>query len=340
LLTEAENLSALHKELRQLTFDQLRTLVLLARTGSALRTAALLDRDQSSVQKQLATLNKHFKEICGEPLARTPTGRGKALAFTRTGELVADLANSLFVTWLSALDEHRRRVGKSVSIGATAFILDFVPKAWDKLVKTLADAGIAMSVTQIHTKDVLTALRQDKELDLVLGGVIMERTLQNLDHPDYESLGWHREPFVLLTNYTKSLLPDEPVAPDTLRTLILILPDAGIIHDFLKRWFGDHYRAKLKVFPVTGDVPFSLSLLRSGSVKGCILVPEYLVKSRSHYTKGLRVLKLSAPDLPDLHVVASILMRRGDREDKSEDHPLNLIWNVFVEEARKLKGPK
>lgn len=45
-------------ELLETTFDQLRTLVLVAETGSALSAARVLGREQSSVQKQLDTLNR------------------------------------------------------------------------------------------------------------------------------------------------------------------------------------------------------------------------------------------------------------------------------------------
>ena len=47
------------------TFDQLRTLTVVYETGSALRAARVLEREQSSVQKQLDTLNRMFQRMCG-----------------------------------------------------------------------------------------------------------------------------------------------------------------------------------------------------------------------------------------------------------------------------------
>lgn len=56
------------------TLDQLRTLV-VHETGTALGAARVLGREQSSVQKQLGTMNRNFGELCGEPLVRKQ-GRG------------------------------------------------------------------------------------------------------------------------------------------------------------------------------------------------------------------------------------------------------------------------
>src|SRR4051794_8674956 len=70
--------------LRSVTFDQVRTLASLWATLSPARTAADLQREQSSIQKQLATLNAHFRELCGEPLAHSEARRD--LRFYPTGE--------------------------------------------------------------------------------------------------------------------------------------------------------------------------------------------------------------------------------------------------------------
>jgi DNA-binding transcriptional LysR family regulator len=75
--------------LLETTFDQLRTLLLVAQTGSALRAARMLSREQSSVQKQLDTLNRNFQEMCGEPLV-VKQGRGQPFLFTPSGQEFVD----------------------------------------------------------------------------------------------------------------------------------------------------------------------------------------------------------------------------------------------------------
>ena len=67
-------------ELLDTTFDQLRTLLVVAETGSALQAARILGREQSSVQKQLDTLNRNFQQMCGELLVLRQ-GRGQPFLF-------------------------------------------------------------------------------------------------------------------------------------------------------------------------------------------------------------------------------------------------------------------
>src|SRR4051794_11433510 len=54
--------------LLDLTIDQLRTLVIVHREGNALRAARILGREQSSVQKQLNTVNDASRHLVGESL--------------------------------------------------------------------------------------------------------------------------------------------------------------------------------------------------------------------------------------------------------------------------------
>src|SRR5690606_3077186 len=79
--------------LLDMTFDQLRTLLVVHEKGNALRAARVLGREQSSVQKQLDTLNRNSQAICGEVLT-VRQGRGKDFLFTPTGETVVELART------------------------------------------------------------------------------------------------------------------------------------------------------------------------------------------------------------------------------------------------------
>ncbi|MFD0536468.1 LysR family transcriptional regulator [Actinomadura luteofluorescens] len=88
--------------LLDMTFDQLRTLLVVHETGSALRAARVLGREQSSVQKQLDTLNRNSQVLCGEVLT-VRQGRGKDYLFTPTGETTVELARTTFGKWLESI---------------------------------------------------------------------------------------------------------------------------------------------------------------------------------------------------------------------------------------------
>lgn len=94
--------------LLDMTFDQLRTLLVVHETGSALRAARVLGREQSSVQKQLDTLNRTSQTLCGEVLT-VRQGRGRDFLFTPTGEATVELARGTFEKWLESIHLSRRR---------------------------------------------------------------------------------------------------------------------------------------------------------------------------------------------------------------------------------------
>jgi hypothetical protein len=85
------------------TFDQLRTLVLVAETGSALSAARVLGREQSSVQKQLDTLNRSFRQMCGEQLV-IKQGRGQRFLFTPSGWQFVELARATLAGWQASIN--------------------------------------------------------------------------------------------------------------------------------------------------------------------------------------------------------------------------------------------
>ena len=94
------------------TMDQLRTLVVVHETGTALGAARALGREQASVQKQLDTMNRNFSELCGEPLV-LKQGRGKDVLFTGTGAALVELARGTLDDWLDGIHDSRRRLGRS-----------------------------------------------------------------------------------------------------------------------------------------------------------------------------------------------------------------------------------
>ncbi len=118
--------------LLELTFDQLRTLVVVQEAGSANGAARILGREQSSVQKQIDTLNRSFQRMCGELLA-IRQGRGQPFRFTQTGTAVTKQADATLADWQGRVNDARRRIGKTLAIGATEFTLPFIGKVWQRV---------------------------------------------------------------------------------------------------------------------------------------------------------------------------------------------------------------
>jgi hypothetical protein len=118
--------------LLDVTFDQLRTLVVVHEAGSAYSAARLLGREQSSVQKQIDSLNRSFQRMCGELLA-VKQGRGQPFLFTPSGTAVAGKARALLVDWQAEINDARRRIGKTLTVGTTEFTLNFLGRAWERV---------------------------------------------------------------------------------------------------------------------------------------------------------------------------------------------------------------
>lgn len=100
------------------TMDQLRTLLVVYEEGTALGAARVLGREQSSVQKQLDTLNRNFRRLCGEALV-LKQGRGKKVLFTGSGLAFVETARRTLGDWLDGIDESRRLLGETLTVGTT-----------------------------------------------------------------------------------------------------------------------------------------------------------------------------------------------------------------------------
>ncbi|WP_435126207.1 LysR family transcriptional regulator [Actinacidiphila sp. bgisy144] len=117
-------------DLLDLTWDQLRTLIVVQETGTALAAARMLGREQSSVQKQLDILNRNFQSLTGELLV-VKQGRGQDFLFTPTGLEVAERARATFADWLQGIAASRRRLGSTLTVGTTEFTLGFLGRVWE-----------------------------------------------------------------------------------------------------------------------------------------------------------------------------------------------------------------
>jgi DNA-binding transcriptional LysR family regulator len=321
--------------LLELTFDQLRTLVVVQEADSANDAARILGREQSSVQKQIDTLNRSFQRMCGELLA-IRQGRGQPFRFTPTGTVVAELARAMLVEWQARVNDARRRIGKTLAIGTTEFTLPFVGKVWQRVCDEFAAREIELNVQHVRTKDSFTRL-DAKEIDLLCGGFASITGARDLPG-DYEFLQWRRDGLVLLTNLSKRELPVPAVSVERLPRVPLIVPSTGgVIVDFLRRWYGSDFRNRLTIVATIDDIYYGLALMRSKMAYGCMLtslgIARAAVDGRLPGGPDLRFVDLGPDFDPMMELVTGTFARRGERSAFDTSHPLNLLWQAFADEV-------
>jgi DNA-binding transcriptional LysR family regulator len=321
--------------LLEFTFDQLRTLVVVQEAGSANGAARILGREQSSVQKQIDTLNRSFQRMCGE-LLMIKQGRGQPFLFTPTGTAVAGQARALLADWQVQVNDARHRIGKTVALGTTEFTLRFVGMVWQRVAEEFAAREIELNVVHVRTKDSFARL-DAKEIDLLCGGFASVAGADDMPG-DYEFLQWRRESLVLLTNLPKRELPVPAVSVDRLPGVPLIVPAAGgVIVDFLRRWYGSDFRSRLTIVATVDDIYYGLALMRSRMAYGCMLtsvgIARAAAEGRLPGGPGLRLVDLGPDFDPMMELVTGTFARRGERGVFGQSHPLNLLWQAFTDEV-------
>ncbi|XVV03358.1 LysR family transcriptional regulator [Actinosynnema sp. CA-248983] len=315
------------------TFDQLRTLIAVYETKSALRAARVLGREQSSVQKQIDTLNRNFKSLCGEPLV-VKQGRGKDVLITPTGEALVELARSTMTDWLDSIHECRRKLGTTLTVGTTRFMLDSLAKAWHHVADDFRRRDVELKVVHIRTRDIWNKL-ESKEVDIVCGSVVTPAG-DGSGFEDFDVIEWRRGGLALLTNIPEHRLGSS-VGTGELPKLPLVVPGDGLIAEFLRGWFGPDYRNELDIAAEIDEIQYGMSLLRSGLVEGCMIVTSGLgvvaANNELREGSGLRVVELKNDRKPVLERLVGVFARKEERAKFPADHPLNLLWTAFQREV-------
>jgi DNA-binding transcriptional LysR family regulator len=342
-----ERFDDLPEEVLALTFDQLRTLLFLVHEGSPRKAALALGRDQSSVVKQVELLNESFQKLCGEPLA-IKRGRGEDYAFTQTCKEIADLVEQLLDNWSAYLERRRREVGQRLVIATTTFTLRILAQLWDE-VAVRVPRRAELEVTQIRTKGFWDSLR-DRSVDLVIGAVVSEQHKQPYA-TDYDFLEWSRDNFCFLTNLSRRVFPGDMITWDELRNYPLILPEAGVIIDAIRIWYGNDYQRKLKLVSPVLDVHYARELLYTRTVEGFMVSTHAVAKhleselpntsisnidEQQKKTRTLRPINLGT-GFQKLDLVSGLFGRKGERalyELLDKRHPLVLFWEVFEQHVK------
>lgn len=314
-----------------LTLDQLRTLLVVRSAGSPLAASRILRREHSSVRKQLDTVNRAFQRICGEAAA-VKQGRGQDYLFTPTGQMAVRLATDLFGDWSSAITERRRQLGATVTVATTEFTVDFLAQIWPQVADEFTRREIELNITHVRTRD-FPAQLESKTADLVCGSIAVEHG-RPAALPGCDIIEWHREGLALVTNLPIRELPVPAVDQERLRTIPLLAPQAGLIAQFLIRWYGPDYRNQLRIVAEADSIYYGLALLRSNLVHGALLTTqaaaEATVEGRLPSNPSLRHVPLTDDFNPHMEIMAGIFARQGERENYAPTHPLNLLWSAFL----------
>jgi DNA-binding transcriptional LysR family regulator len=316
--------------LLEVTFDQLRTLLAVHHAGSPLHAARLLGREHSSVRKQVDTLNRVFSRVCGEPLV-VKQGRGQDYLFTPTGEMVSHLAGELFGTWQAGITDRRRRLGAAVTVATTEFTVDFLAQVWSAVADEFSRREIDLNIVHVRTRDFRTQL-DAQNVDLVCGSIAAAPSHDPI-LDTYDVIEWHRENLALVTNLPRRELPVDTVDQQRLLDVPLLAPTAGLVAEFLHRWYGPDYRSRLHIVAEVDSIYYGLALLRSKLVHGALIAASAAAhaaaEGRLPGGPDLRVVHLTTDYQPRLELLAGIFARKGERSRYDSNHPLNLLWNAF-----------
>jgi DNA-binding transcriptional LysR family regulator len=332
------DLQALPSPLLDVTLDQLRTLIAVQEAGSPLRASALLGREHSSVRKQLDTLNRIFQHACGEA-AVVKQGRGQDYLFTPTGEMAASVARGMFSDWLAGITDRRRRLGAAITVATTEFTVDFLAQVWPQVEGEFTRREIELNIVHVRTRDFRAQL-DAKNVDLICGSIPAS------PGPDpaldaYDVIEWQREDLALITNLPARELPADAISQQRLPAVPLLAPSAGLIADFLRRWYGNDFRSQLRIIAEIDSIYYGLALLRSRLVHGALVATSATaraaIEGRLPGGPGLRLIRLEPAFSPPLQILAGIFARKGERGLYHHEHPLNLLWNAFQARAHEMR---
>lgn len=276
---------------------------------------------------RIDTLNRVFHQVCGEVLV-VKQGRGQDYLFTPTGEAVADIAAKSFADWLAGITDRRRKLGATLAVATTEFTVDFLTQVWPDVAEEFTRREIQLNIAHVRTRDFWTQL-DAKNVDLVCGSVAAAPG----DDPalaDYDVIEWHREDLALLTNLSTRELPMAAAAQDRLPEVPPLAPSAGLVAEFLRRWYGPGFQSELTIVAEVDSIYYGLALLRSRLVHGALICARAVAEAA---VEG-RLVPLADDYDPALQLLAGIFARKGERQLYDHTHPLNLLWDAFAAHAQ------
>jgi DNA-binding transcriptional LysR family regulator len=320
--------------LLSLTLDQLSTFSVICEKKSIRHAALSIGRDQSSVEKQLQTMDRNFEGVINEKLVVKPKQRGAKLHLTRAGASVCTLAQNILLAAADAATSLQKlQEDYSIRIGLTTFVIPILTQVEEQISKRFARAGVKLrrELRHIRAHQLQPSLLQDRSLDFCLGGIVCQPDERFPIEEGLEFIEWQKEDMLLLSNWK---LPGNDISISDLFTfqIPLLLSANGVIRDFIAH-VGKDPNA-LNVMETCTDLHFALDLLRLSSRDYCTICAEHAVKYARALPDGRRIYEYRFRDKEFRNVVA-LFRRKGEEEHLSDTHPVRMFWEVFSEMARK-----
>lgn len=335
-----------------LTFDQLRTLLVMADTLNAGDTASRLPtgatgspgtRQQASVLKQIKSINECFEDVCGEKVI-VSNGRGQPWSLTPTGEDVVDWVEQTFQIWADGISTRSHQNQGVVEISTTAFAIDVLGEFWPRIAPHMEQHRFEVNTKSVGTRDFRRSL-DDRSVDLVLGGVAVRKGQDPVDRKHYDFIELGRQKLWLLTTQADlikkcSLLDRKWLEKGGIR---FALPTGGLIIDILKEWLGTDYREKVRVVSEIPDIYYGLAYLDHGiggeaSMLVLGTIRERMERSALPTPRGSSFIEIDEELAGAIESVGGLFARREVLESRDEDHPLTYIWNEFQAFAKERQG--
>ncbi|MGQ0719712.1 MAG: LysR family transcriptional regulator, partial [Pseudonocardiales bacterium] len=221
-------------------------------------------------------------------------------------------------------------------VATTEFTVDFLAQVWPDVAEEFTRREIQLDIAHVRTRDFWSQL-DSKGVDLVCGSVAAAPG-RDPALADYDVIEWHREDLALITNLPVRELPMAAVGQDRLPEIPLLAPSAGLIAEFLRRWYGPDFTTRLRIVAEVDSIYYGLALLRSQLVHGALIcahaAADAALEGRLPGGPDLRLIPLSDDYHPPLQLLAGIFARKAERQLYDGAHPLNLLWDAFTAHAQ------
>jgi DNA-binding transcriptional LysR family regulator len=320
--------------LLSLTLDQLSTFSVICEKKSIRHAALAIGRDQSSVEKQLQTMDRNFEQLVNEKLVLKSKQRGAKLHLTRAGTSVCSLAQNILLSAADAAASLQKlQKNYTIRIGLTTLVIPILTQVEDQISKRFARAGAKLTRELRHLRmhELQPHLLQDRTLDFCLGGMMCKPDEAYPIHAGLDFIEWRKEEMVLLSNW-KLPSGNISIADLFMARMPLLLPATGAINDFMAHLGRDP--SALNVVETCTDLHFALDLLRLSARDYCTICSEHAMKYAKALPDGRRIYEYRFKD-SQLHTIVGLFRRRGEEEHLSDIHPVRMFWEVFAEIARK-----
>ncbi|MGH3515225.1 MAG: type I restriction enzyme endonuclease domain-containing protein, partial [Pseudonocardiaceae bacterium] len=184
----------------------------------------------------------------------------------------------------------------------------------------------------MRTRDFWSQL-DAKGVDLICGSVAAAPG-RDPALADYDVIEWHREDLALITNLPVRELPIAAVGQDRLPEVPLLAPSAGLIVEFLRRWYGPDFTTRLRIVAEVDSIYYGLALLRSQLVHGALIcaraAANAALEGRLPGGPGLRLVPLADDYKPPLQLLAGIFARKGERQLYDDTPPQSALGRLHL----------